>query len=104
MIIGRFDRRIEIYGSTTATDGFGQPVETESLFKTVWAKIEALGGTEGTEGNKVTAAGKVKFSIRYRTGVTEAMQIKFDSEYYDILSIGKPDRKRILEIVGEKRY
>lgn len=101
---GDLDRRVIIYTATTATDSFGQDVATDAILATVWAKITPVGGGEDTEGNKVTASNRVMFTIRHRTDVTEKMKVKFDSEYYDILTIEKPDRKRRLEITGEKRY
>jgi len=104
MTIGKFDRRIQIYGTTSTVDAYGQPVTARALMHTVWAKMEPLEGSEGTDGDKVTATGRVKFSIRYRTGLNEAREILFDEEYYDVVSIEKPDRKRILEITGEKKY
>jgi len=101
---GDLDRRIVIYTATTARDSMGQSVETPAILATVWAKITPVGGGEDTEGDKVTASNRVMFTIRFRTDVTEAMQILFDTEYYDIVTIEKPDRKRRLEITAEKKY
>lgn len=103
MIIGKLDRRIEIQTATDTRDAFGAGVPSYTTTYTVWASIVPAGGQEGTEGEKQTATGIVKFSIRYISGLDEKMRILYDSEYYDIMSIDEPDRKRSLDITAKKK-
>jgi SPP1 family predicted phage head-tail adaptor len=107
MTIGELDRRISIYTVTdAAADKFGGKAQSEALLTTVWAKIDGAGGDEKKEGEKVTATSRCNFTIRYRTGLTEKMRIKVDSDTYYIKHIEETtnDRKRYLVISAEKKY
>lgn len=103
-MIGELDRRITIYYNIEGENDFGEIELTRRELISVWAKFEPGTGSEATEANKVTASLTAKFTIRYRTGLNETMSIYFDSEWYDIISINKIDRKRYLEITAEKKY
>jgi SPP1 family predicted phage head-tail adaptor len=98
------DRRVEIYTQTTATDTYGQRVDTDTLSATVWAAVEPIGGDEGVEGNKTTATARVKFTLRYRSGMTEKMKLKHDGTMHHIVLIEEIGRKRFLEITAERQY
>lgn len=104
MQIGNLNRRIDIYTQTTTADTYGATVETDSLVRSTWAQIEPASGNEALEGKKDTATRAVKFMIRYRTGMTEKMKIKYDGSFYNITAIEEPDKKRTLVITAEKKY
>lgn len=105
--IGDLDRRIEIYTLTEARDGFGQGVPTDALLVTVWASVLPSVGSESQQGKRPVAVNEIQFLIRYRTGVTEKMKIKYNLVYYHITKIDenvKEGRKRYLILTAEKRY
>lgn len=103
-MIGELDNRIEIYSVTETSDGFGGVTTANVLYKTVWAQMVPSGGTEGFEAKKLTAVNQVIFIIRYLAALTEKYKIKYESNWYDILKIEAPDRKRYLNVVAEKKY
>jgi len=103
-MVGELDRRISIYELVETANSYGERTTTNNLVKTVWAKIEPEGGNEKITGDKPTASRSVRFTIRYRTGLIEKMKISYDGNWYNILSIEEPDRKRYLSIIGEKQF
>ena len=105
MIIGKLDRRIEIQTATDTRNAFGEGVPGWTTTNTVWAAAEPGGGNEGTEGEKITATGLIKFTIRYIAGLDEKMRIIYGGETYDITNISEPvlERKRVLEITAKKK-
>jgi len=103
-MIGDLDRRIEIYSQTTAVDTFGERVESDVLLYTYWASVTPVSGSEKIEGKKPTATSQIMFTIRYKGGLTEKMTIRWDSQVYQIISIEEVDRRRYLNITGEKKY
>ena len=65
MLIGELDRRIIIEQPTVSTNSYGE-LEVDSWIevRTVWAKVEWKGGSEGEDSDKITATTKVNFYIR----------------------------------------
>jgi len=102
-MIGKLDRRIEVYTQTTATNTYGEKVDMDSLLVTIWAGIETAGGSEKIEGDKATSTRVIRFTIRRRTGLTEKMKIKYDGNWYQITAIEELDRMRYLQITGERK-
>lgn len=98
--VGRRDQRIIIQESTNSTDEYNSPVVTWSTFATVWAKVtdSSPGSSERYESDQLTAVRTTTFNIRYLEGVKEKMRILYDDRFYDIEYIGRPDRKRSLEL------
>ncbi len=98
--VGVRDERIIIQESTSSTDEYNAPTITWSTFATVWAKVtdSQSGSTEHYESDQLTAVRMTNFNIRYLSGVKEKMRILYDDRFYDIDFIGRPDRKRSLEL------
>lgn len=98
--VGKRDERIIIQESTSSTDEYNAPTVTWSTFATVWAKVtdSQSGSTEQYESDQLTAVRTTNFNIRYVAGVKEKMRILYDDRFYDIEFIGRPDRKRTLEL------
>lgn len=103
MQIGDLDRRITIQQATTASDVFGEQVETWSTYRKVWAKLSYESGNEFFEADQKTAVRTVKFTVRYDSSITEVMRISYNSAYYDIRSIEEVGRNRYLVLKTEKR-
>ncbi len=98
--VGRRDRLIIIRVGTNSTDDYNAPTVTWSTFATVWAEIvdSQSGSTERYESEQLTAVRTTTFNIRYLAGVREKMTILYDDRVYDIEYIGRPDRKRSLDL------
>ena len=100
--IGELDRQIDIYTRTTGTNAFGEAPEAFTYNRTIWANVFSSAGNEKLESKRETASNQVIFTIRYTT-ITEVDRLKWGTDYYDILRIDLPDRKRYMEILAEKR-
>lgn len=98
--VGLRDELIIIQESTDSTDDYNSPVVTWSTFAEVWAKVvdNSFGSREQYESEQLTAVRSTTFNIRYLAGVREKMRILYDDRFYDIEYIGRPDRKRSLEL------
>jgi SPP1 family predicted phage head-tail adaptor len=103
MIIGKLDRRIQIQSLSETRDSFGGNSPAWNTLYSVWASVTPLGGIEKDEADKTTATSPVTFSIRYITGLREKMRIVYNSDIYNIISIGEPDRRRSLTITAQKK-
>ena len=112
MTIGELDRRIIIESPIVSTNSYGE-VELDSWVeaRTVWAKVEWDGGSEGNVTDKITATTKVNFYIRNLDLelLTTNTRIEFDdgvdSQYYYIHVINQIEgREQFLEILTEHKY
>ena len=98
--VGELDQTIIIQSFTTTEDDFNAPIVTWTTFATVKAKVvdSQSGSTEVYMSDQLTAVRVTTFIIRYLAGVRERMRILYDDRVYDIDFIGRPDRKRTLEL------
>jgi len=103
MQIGDLDRRITLQVATTASDVFGEEIETWSTYREVWAKLAYVRGDEQFEAMEKTAVRVEKFFVRYDSGITEKMRVYWDSVYYDIRAIEQLGRKEYLVLKCERR-
>jgi SPP1 family predicted phage head-tail adaptor len=95
------DKRIQIQEVTETQDAYNQPVGTWTTYKTVWAEILWKPGREYFNAATEIATASAIFRIRYVTGVTRKMRVRYGGVNYDILSINEIGRKEGLEIIGE---
>ncbi len=86
MIVNR-RQKISFLQHAPGHDDYGEPIDTWTVFKSVWASKEPILGNEYftalTTNNKV----EVKINCRYTPGITNQMRIKHGTEIYEILSV-----------------
>lgn len=89
MRAGRLNRRIQIQSYTETQDSLGEITQAWSTTATVWAAIEPLNGREYLEARAINEETRVRFRIRYRSGLDSDMRIvdPLTSLVYDIESI-----------------
>jgi len=118
MLIGDLDRRIIIEQPTVSINNYGEvAIDSWIEVRTVWAKVEWVGGSEGEDSDKITATTKVNFYIRnldldnFVSGsgaATMSHRIKFTSEgvakYYYLHNVEQIEgRERFLKIITEEK-
>lgn len=81
---GKYRHRITIRNASTSRDAMGGVYGTGSTVTTVWAEKQDWTGAESRENGQDTASLRTKFIIRYRTDVTEKMEVVHGSDVYDI--------------------
>lgn len=101
--IGSMDRRITLKGYTSAADAYGQMVKTWATGSVVWAAVEVVSGTEGQDNQAELSRRRLKFTIRYKSGVDETYRIVYEGNDYDIISVAEIGRRRYMEIIATVR-
>ena len=83
---GSLNKRIEIQSKTSTADDVGGYSDVWATTKTVWAAIWPLSAADVIEAMKTTAQVTHRVRIRYQSGITSAMRIKFGTIYYAIIA------------------
>jgi len=81
---GSLNKRIEIQSKTSTADGLGGYSDVWATTKEVWAAIWPLSASDVIEGMKTSAQVTHRVRIRYQSGITSAMRIKFGTRYFSI--------------------
>jgi SPP1 family predicted phage head-tail adaptor len=93
---GTLNRLIDIEDLTVTTDGMGSSVESWSTYKSnVWAAIWPVSAKERIQAGKQELEITHRIRIRYISGITADMRIKYGTAYFNIISIinvGTEDR------------
>ena len=87
MEAGKLRNRITLQQRTLATDSYGQPIESWADLVTVWAEVRSLSGRESMIASAMQGVTNYEINIRYRTGITQDMRIRYKTKYLDIQSI-----------------
>ncbi len=118
MLIGELDRRIIIEQPTVSINNYGEvAIDTWIEVRTVWAKVEWVGGSEGEDADKITATTKVNFYIRNldldsflngSAAPTMAHRINFSpqgtAKYYYLHNVEQIEgRESFLKIITEEK-
>ena len=118
MLIGDLDRRIIIEQPTVSINNYGEvAIDSWIEVRTVWAKVEWKGGSEGEDADKITATTKVNFYIRNldldsflngSAAPTMAHRINFSPQgtvkYYYLHNVEQIEgRERFLKIITEEK-
>lgn len=84
----------------------GFPLEDSQRWtdvKTVWAMIKTLQGREYYEAAATQNENTVRFVIRYTSGITPDMRIKYKDRAFEILSVINDDERNItLTIIAKE--
>lgn len=105
MQAGRLRHVIEIQEVTEGKSASGAITESWAAFLSdVRASAEPITGRESFSSSQTYSEYEIKFTIRYRAGITAKMRILYDGDYYDIAPpINHMGRSRMLTIMG-RRY
>lgn len=102
MDAGKLDRRVTLEAPTTTRGETGGHEETWSVFATLWASVRDLSGRETFNAQAAGSAVSKVVTIRYRSGVTAAMRVKFaDGSTARIAHLRELGRHEWLELYCE---
>ena len=97
--IGNLRQRVTIQKKTHTQNGLGEPVVTWTDVATVWAQRKTLRGREFDSGGSEQAEYTNVYTLRYRSDVSERMQLIDDGVAFNIRQALDPDgRRRVLEL------
>lgn len=107
--IGTRRERILIRVAVTSDDGMGG--QAVSRYRTVaepWAAVTALDerDKEALAAQQITARHSYHMDIRYRQGITPAMQVQWRDQTFEIFTVADDDmrKKRLILQVGEVQH
>lgn len=85
---GRMDQRVTLRTPATAEDALGQRTAGWTDVCTVWAQAQPLRGREFLAAGAAQGSATVRFRLRYRAGITAAMQVVWGGVAHAI--VGEP--------------
>lgn len=99
---GRLNRRVVIQQHAAGSDAQGQPTSGWVDVATVWADIQYLKGIEQIKADAVTSSARVSIRIRWRTDITAAMRVLYNSVVHTV-QVVLPDvaTRRYVDLVCE---
>ena len=103
MRAGRLRHRLTFQQPTTTTNSFGGKIKGWVDYVTLWGAIEPVSGHEEAENHQEEPVTSVNIVVRYYSGLTSNMRIKYGSKYYRISGITNRDERHIeLNISAEE--
>lgn len=101
---GKFRNKITIEHFVEETNENGYPVEDWKSFKSLWAQIKTVKGSEIVTSGTEINADTYRFIVRYTDGITPKMRVKFKNRTFDIQSVLNDDEEmRTITIVAIAR-
>ncbi len=90
---GELRHKVTIQNYTTSPNAVSEPVKTWADYATVWASIEPIRGKEFWDSQQVNAEITGKIKLRYLSGITSKMRVKYETRIFEILSVINPGEK-----------
>lgn len=92
MITGKLDKLVSIYTPTEAVAATGQVTKTWTKLIDLFANLEHKPGNETYQADQKVSVTSQVFTIYNKVAtITTQMLVKYNSQYYEILSV-TPDR------------
>jgi SPP1 family predicted phage head-tail adaptor len=92
--ISELRHRVVIESLAEVSDGYGGTAATWSTLATVWASVVPKESHERRFADQVQLQRTHVCWIRHRDDVTSTMRILFDSRYFQIKGVRRPDEKK----------
>ena len=101
---GKYNKKIEIYGTTEVTDAQGFQTTVESLVLTTYAAVKTTKGFTLIAANSDFEKAYTNFTIRYPvTAINRDMKIRFRGKTYTIEYLNNVDEANVeLEIQAKE--
>lgn len=102
---GSFRHRIAFLSPQSIEDELGQSEIEWIFFKSVWAMIKTVKGSEYTAAASTQATIIYRFIISYTTGITNNMRIEYTGRIFDIIEppINDDELNKTLTILAKER-
>lgn len=93
---GLLDRCIRVESRSLAQDSYGEALETFTIVESCRAGVKYLRATEPFQGDQFNAQRRVRFTIRWRSGIDETCRIIYNGDTYDIQGVSEQGRRQWL--------
>lgn len=101
--VGELDQLITFERQSIVADGLGGGDLSWASVGSVWAHVRPLSGREITDFDRVNAAAKHLFIIRWPIEINESDRIVWDGVFYNIRAIKTPKSRNLYcEIEAER--
>lgn len=90
---GELRHKVIIQQNTPKRDAMNAEVDSWAEYATVWASIEPIRGKEFWDSQQVNAEITGKIKLRYLSGITSKMRVKYETRIFEILSVINPGEK-----------
>lgn len=98
-------RKVTIRTMTRTPDGMGGYTETPTDVTGIDARVEPLEGREQLQAMQTGMQRPHRFTMRYRSGMTGAKTLIYDSRTFDIKSVVDPEEKhRELQLMTDEVF
>lgn len=95
-----YPHRVTIQTTKTTKSATGVPVDVPvAVASGIYAKVSVITGREKWLPEGSAQTNDVTVKIRYRPGITPAMQVAHGADTYEITAVVPDDRKRELKLV-----
>lgn len=88
--VGQFKHRVTLRAQSPTEDSLGQRVGAWTDVATVWARVRPAKGREYEAAGAQQALAEVEIDIRFREGVTTALQAVWRGVPHEILAVTEP--------------
>lgn len=103
MDAGKLDRKIQILQISKTKDAWNFDVKTQSVFADAWAKRVDVRPSEEVEESQIVAITRTEWWVRYLSGVTREMVVKYEGQEWAIVGIQEKGRREWLILTTEMR-
>lgn len=93
MRAGKLRHKIQILTITTTQDDYGAEIQSEVVYKEVFAEIKPISGGEKFLANQRYPEATTSIRFRYFDGLDTNMRIAFGTRRFDIQNIVNTDEK-----------
>ncbi|MCS0789521.1 phage head closure protein [Cytobacillus firmus] len=102
---GLFRNRISFLQSTSTEDELGQKETVWAQYKSAWAMIKTVKGSEYVAASSDQAEVTYRFVIHYTPGISRNMRIDFNGRIFDIIEppINDDELDETLTILARER-
>jgi SPP1 family predicted phage head-tail adaptor len=103
MRAGRLREKISIWREVVTTDtDYGSADSDYELFLNTRAEVMYLGGSELIQNSTVSNTINAVFTLRFREGIDETMQVEYRGNMYNIKYIEENRQKEYLKLTTTK--
>jgi len=100
-LAGRLDRRVKIFKRTLSKSSSGQSIETFAELFEVWARLLPVSAGELVKSESIHAKQTVIWELRYRKGIEETYQLRYEGKIYKITGVQETKRRELLQLTTE---
>lgn len=100
MPAGKLKHRIQLLAQVSGNDALGQPTALWQSVAVTWADVRYVSGIETIKAGRETSTARISVKIRWRDGVTNAMQLLLGAQRYQVADV-VPTGRQWLTLICE---